>query len=337
MSKRDHIKPLHAGINPEDTCSAVGRSSENLLMPGSPSMQPGNAVENSGESAPVLGRLPFPFQLPSIELEHAVLKQQQEILEQIERRNRRREARSTEHNDIEPGGNLESTHVSCPPVEEVRFSRLLTPRERAFNIDDGIVRDQSFGLASMLDMSLRLTNQSSVGEVTDNEVIEEQRRIMQAFKDSNGEALVQSEALTAPMSEASTSDRQGFTNDQVEAAKGARSKRSNNDHLSLRSLQSYQDRTVLLSNGRRLRVKGTKHVYKSIAEGKAVLVQCSSCDIVSQVDPACQALYCPICHQLTPVSESITTASDSELARSIQHQEKGGRSPIVPQAKPRRG
>jgi hypothetical protein len=291
-------------------------------------------MENSGESVSTLGRLPFPFQLPSIELEHVVLKQQEEILEQIERRNRRREAKNTERNDVESSGHRESANSPIPPVDEVRFSRLSTPSE---SLDDEIVRDQRLGLASVMDRSLRLTRQSSLGEVTDDEVIEEQRRIMQAFKDSIGKALVQSETSTAPMNEESTLDRQRSTNDQVGAVKGAHSKIRNTDQLSLRSLQSYQDRTVLLSNGRRLRVKGTKHVYKSIAEGKAVLVQCSSCDIVSQVDPACQALYCPICHQLTLVSASITTASDSELARSIQHPEKGGRSPIAPQAKPRRG
>jgi hypothetical protein len=334
MSKRDHIKPLHAGINTQDIGSSIGRSTENLSMPGSPSTLPGNTMENSGESVSTLGRLPFPFQLPSIELEHAVLKQQEEILEQIERRNRRREAKNTERNDVESSGHCESANSPIPPVDEVRFSRLSTPSE---SLDDEIVRDQRLGLASMMDRSLRLTSQSSLGEVTDDEVIEEQRRIMQAFKDSIGQALVQSETSTAPMNKESTLDRQRSTNDEVGAVKGAHSKIRNTDQLSLRSLQSYQDRTVLLSNGRRLRVKGTKHVYKSIAEGKAVLVQCSSCDIVSQVDPACQALYCPICHQLTPVSASITTTSDSELARSIQHPEIGGRSPIAPQAKPRRG
>jgi hypothetical protein len=317
MSKRDHIKGLHAGINTQDTGSSLGRSTENLSMPGSPSTQPGNTVENSGESVPTLERLLFPFQLPSIELQHALLKQQREILKQIERRNRRHEAKSMERNDIEPSGNLESAHTFIPPVDEVHFRRWSTPSERTFNIDDDIVCDHRLCLSSMLDRSLRLTNQCSSDEVTDDEVIEEQRRIMQAFKASNGKALVQTETSTPPINEESTADRNCSTTDQVGAAKGARSKIPNTEQLSLRNLQTYQDRTVLLSNGRRLRVKGTKHVYKSIAEGKAVLVQCSSCDIVSQVDPACQALYCPICHQLTPVSESITTASDSELARSI--------------------
>lgn len=82
----------------------------------------------------------------------------------------------------------------------------------------------------------------------------------------------------------------------------------------------YQDRTLQLENGCKMRVKGTKHAYKSIEAGKAVLTQCASCGTVSQVDASCKALYCTHCEQITPVREM--TPSDIDIARAVQSQEK---------------
>lgn len=67
------------------------------------------------------------------------------------------------------------------------------------------------------------------------------------------------------------------------------------------------DRVTRLSNGRTLRVRGTEHAYRAISDGTALLVRCAGCMAFLQVPSKCTAVYCASCHDVTPL----------ELAKSL--------------------
>lgn len=91
-------------------------------------------------------------------------------------------------------------------------------------------------------------------------------------------------------------------------------------------VKRYQEDTVQhLENGQTIRMKGMGHVYQSIGQGCAVLVQCPNCATVLQVDKnASKAVYCVVCQQISHVdlmSPSLTLGGDGLLAKTLQLQE----------------
>jgi LSD1 subclass zinc finger protein len=88
-----------------------------------------------------------------------------------------------------------------------------------------------------------------------------------------------------------------------------------------------EDSARHVSKGRKLRLKGARHVYKAIENGTSTLVQCFNCRTSLHVPQACTAVYCAVCHQVTPMDLARTSASgastlnDSEIAEALQRQE----------------
>ena len=154
--------------------------------------------------------------------------------------------------------------------------------------------------------------------ISDHDVIQEQVRIMQdiqALLNTPGKPSFATEIRPSPSFKTCLFPERAVIEENercYELSQTVTDKASS-------KLSWYQDRTLQQENGCQLRVKGTRHVHESIAAGKAVLTQCAFCGTVSQVIVDCKALYCTLCHQVSPVNE---TASDSEIARSIQCQEK---------------
>lgn len=87
------------------------------------------------------------------------------------------------------------------------------------------------------------------------------------------------------------------------------------------------DSTTTLSNGKKLRLKGTKHTMKAISKGTAILVSCAGCQTLLQVPSSCTAVYCYGCDAVTPmdlarsISDSHSEQDDSEIAIALQQQE----------------
>lgn len=89
------------------------------------------------------------------------------------------------------------------------------------------------------------------------------------------------------------------------------------------------DRVTRLPNGgKKLRIKGTLHTYKAIAEGKATLVQCPCCQTVLQVVSTAKKMLCPSCKQITSMSlanqltnANSSTSADTVIAKGLQRQE----------------
>jgi hypothetical protein len=89
-----------------------------------------------------------------------------------------------------------------------------------------------------------------------------------------------------------------------------------------------QDHVVEFGNTS-LRVKGTGHTYKSIAEGTATIVQCSACGAILQVGSSAKLVYCTHCAHVTPfelarevaASASSNNSLDFQIAQSVQQQE----------------
>jgi hypothetical protein len=87
------------------------------------------------------------------------------------------------------------------------------------------------------------------------------------------------------------------------------------------------DSSTTLSNGKKLRLKGTKHTLKAISKGTAILVSCAGCQALLQVPSSCTAVYCYGCDAVTPMdlaramSDSHCEQNDSEIAIALQQQE----------------
>jgi hypothetical protein len=87
------------------------------------------------------------------------------------------------------------------------------------------------------------------------------------------------------------------------------------------------DSSTTLSNGKKLRLKGTKHTLKAISKGTAILVSCAGCQALLQVPSSCTAVYCYGCDAVTPMdlaramSDSHCEQKDSEIAIALQQQE----------------
>lgn len=86
------------------------------------------------------------------------------------------------------------------------------------------------------------------------------------------------------------------------------------------------DHTIKRRN-QTINVKGTDHAISAIADGTAVLVQCSSCYTILQIGDSAKHIYCPHCTEVTPMDVAVEVmpsrvgASDDLIARSLQHQE----------------
>jgi hypothetical protein len=147
------------------------------------------------------------------------------------------------------------------------------------------------------------TSPTTATELSDDDVIQEQIRILQEIQ-----------SATDDIEKKSTPYHQNTSSCSIEPWVC-----STSVHFSKAKDSQYEDQTLCLHNGVKMRVKGTKQVLESIANGEAVLTKCTSCDTVSQVSLHTKTLYCTQCNQISPVTEMV---NDFQLARSIQHQEK---------------
>jgi hypothetical protein len=78
------------------------------------------------------------------------------------------------------------------------------------------------------------------------------------------------------------------------------------------------------SGGKKVRIKGTSHVYSAIADGSAIIVHCPHCDTVLQVGNKTKKVFCCVCRQVSPVEgnvRSISAQENREIASHVQEQE----------------
>lgn len=89
--------------------------------------------------------------------------------------------------------------------------------------------------------------------------------------------------------------------------------------------QCEQDAHVEVYQGKRVQVRGTNHTWKSIAKGKATLVQCPVCSTILQVGSQAKLLFCTKCNEVSPVSRHINSSmdyrADGLIAVVVQQQE----------------
>lgn len=94
------------------------------------------------------------------------------------------------------------------------------------------------------------------------------------------------------------------------------------------------DCTASLPNGMTLRLKGTKHVYDSLQQGTCAVVRCHHCQALLQVPQSSSAVYCPLCHRVTPMEVALrgATAADSALGAVANLSLSPSSTPSVPAA-----
>lgn len=88
--------------------------------------------------------------------------------------------------------------------------------------------------------------------------------------------------------------------------------------------QCEQDALVELYQGKKIQVRGTNHTWKSIAKGKATLVQCPVCFTILQVGSTAKLLFCTKCNEVSPVGihdSSMDYRADGLIAVVVQQQE----------------
>lgn len=101
---------------------------------------------------------------------------------------------------------------------------------------------------------------------------------------------------------------------------------SQNGDISSHMVQHVSDHTMQ-RGARKVNVKGTDHTIQSIASGKAVLAQCSSCYTILQVGETAKHVYCTQCETVTSMEEargvctSKAGATDDLISKSLQRQE----------------
>jgi hypothetical protein len=77
-----------------------------------------------------------------------------------------------------------------------------------------------------------------------------------------------------------------------------------------------------LYDGKKVRIRGTKHTWNDVAKGTAVIVQCPCCQSVLQVGTKAKLLYCTVCNEVSPVELlSSGVCDDNDLADALQDQE----------------
>lgn len=80
-----------------------------------------------------------------------------------------------------------------------------------------------------------------------------------------------------------------------------------------------------------LQLHGQERTREAIADGTAVMVQCTACENWMQVTGAAQLMFCPVCQTVSPVQGSGLTnedaqqmAADAKLAEQLQKEEYEG-------------
>jgi hypothetical protein len=84
-----------------------------------------------------------------------------------------------------------------------------------------------------------------------------------------------------------------------------------------------EDSLVDVYGEKSLRIKGTRHTWKEIELGRAIIVQCPCCSTFLQVSRKATLLFCTKCEEISPIviHQGKSTSDDSRIARVVQHQE----------------
>jgi hypothetical protein len=268
-----------------------------------------------------------------LDSENAYLEEQRAILKRIEEENNYKttsqqdqqswceetfaSTRSSVWSTLDHSKNDQLDHTTSHSVEGYEDQAIYVLNgDDALKDDDMRIPEQLFMLEGGQGTLRRgfHTNPAPANEIPYDEVIQEQIRILQEIQAQDVSAK-QPTAKVTPSPRSAT--RIPSSKAMVEQVDGISVKAPSSKDDSSKS-SSYQDLNLQLENGCKLRVKGTKHVYKSISAGTAVLTMCTVCGTVSQVNANCKALYCTCCHQVSPMH----APSDAEIARAIQRQEK---------------
>lgn len=186
-------------------------------------------------------------------------------------------------------------------------------------------------------------NDTHGGHLINQDLIEEQRRIYEEIQGQRNKSWLKSDSRRKPaiFGKKTTVSKSSSVQPGTDSATGARTRTVRNDtYLSSQSeakttsdaKRVVEDQVILYDNEKKLHIKGTHHVIHSISNGRAVIVQCPSCQAVLQVDKSCSTLYCVCCHQVSPMegdsatmddiaTESMPDALAEHIVRSVQRQE----------------
>jgi hypothetical protein len=148
------------------------------------------------------------------------------------------------------------------------------------------------------------TSPTTATEFSDDDVIQEQMRILQEIQANSGRHL--------PLRDHDSQHEQNAS-DCCTIPPAAKASKNEKQESS-----PFEDQTLHLCDGSQVRVRGMKQVFTSISQGDAILTECVVCGTISQVPAQARALFCTVCREISPV----VPMEDAELARSIQRIEK---------------
>jgi len=217
----------------------------------------------------------------------------------------------------------------CAIQEQLGILRDIEEKNKAMNITSDVFSESSASLHSDCKPRVRHFYSSGYDEehheskLSDDDIIQEQQRLVDALQVSRTKP--QERDSHAPIASRPAS---GFVPAPLVPVSPSREPKPITAWSPIKTSNgsnSYQDSTVQLLNGTRVRVKGTNHVYDCILAGKkTVFTECVNCGTVSQVNGSGGIcfFYCTICEQVGPVQEIASCQQDADLAAALQNQER---------------
>jgi LSD1 subclass zinc finger protein len=230
-----------------------------------------------------------------------MIREQQRILDQIQRRQHR---------------------ASCQPMEGTRTATTTStiPTNASLQtyinhtIDQMDQRAVHFAEASMFTRSTtplvgRETTSVTQSQLSHDQPMSslEQERHQESYRSASSSLLAPTTISTG--GSASSKQRQrhpgkdGDLQDKLGKAFGGRSEKSFEALTTARSLRHpvVDDHVFKIGKHKSLRLQGTRKAYDAISNGTAMIVQCATCRTILQVAASAKLLYCSLCENVTPV------------------------------------
>lgn len=225
---------------------------------------------------------------------------------------------------------VEHNHISVPSQKETAHNLTMFSDEAILNEQNRLLEeiDTSNGKSRSIPTTVTLSGEFRNLQTeeffmdSNDDIIQEQIQILKEIEQAN--IKKSPNQLPASLSQTQTASlpeisQRSLRDTTTTATSSDTNNNTNDDH--------YHDTIVALSNGAKVRIKGTKHIYRNILQGKdTILTQCATCETVSQVairnhEMKPQIFYCTICKQVGPIQALSSGHNDSDVALALQHQE----------------
>jgi hypothetical protein len=126
----------------------------------------------------------------------------------------------------------------------------------------------------------------------------------------------------------SAAEKQELINEQLKIMKSIEDSKKTAQVSAADAFEQRSFSAAVQAVGSNMQLHGQERTREAIADGTAVMVQCTTCENWMQVTGAAQLMFCPVCQTVSPVKGSGITdeeakqmAADAKLAEQLQKEE----------------